>query len=112
MVYDDSLITNEVVSAYYDSLHRSGAWAAQLRLERNWQPGWVETHIGQISAPTLVVWGENDPYHPLAMASEFARRIPRAQLEILPHCGHLPHEEHPDIFNRLVLAFLKDQWQS
>jgi pimeloyl-ACP methyl ester carboxylesterase len=61
MVYDDSLITNEVVSAYYDSLHRSGAWAAQLRLERNWRPGWVETHIQQISAPTLVVWVKTIP---------------------------------------------------
>jgi len=55
---------------------------------------------------TLVAWGENDPYHPLTMAHEFGRRIRGAQVEILPDCGHLPHEERPDDFNRLALKFL------
>lgn len=106
MVYDETLITDEVVSAYYEPLHRPGAWAAQLRLERSWQPGWVEANIEQISAPTLAVWGENDPYHPLTMAHEFGRRITGAQVVVLPECGHLPHEERPADFNRLLLEFL------
>lgn len=107
MVYDETVITDQVVSAYYEPLHRPGAWAAQLRLERSWQPAWVEANIEQIKAPTLVMWGENDPYHPLTMAHEFGRRITGAEVIVLPACGHLPHEERPADFNRLALEFLR-----
>lgn len=110
MVHDQTLITDEIVSAYYEPLHRSGAWSAQLRLERTWRPGRVEANIEQICAPALVVWGENDPYHPQSMAYEFGCRISGAQVEILPQCGHLPHEERPEEFNRLVQAFLMSHW--
>jgi len=106
MVYDGTLITDEVVAAYYEPLHRPGAWAAQLRLERSWRPTWVEANLERIAAPTLVVWGQDDPWHPLSMAHEFGQRITGAQVVILPECGHLPHEERPADFNRLVLEFL------
>jgi len=106
MVYDETLITDEVVAAYYEPLRRPGAWRANLKLERNWRPAWVEANLERIGAPTLVVWGQDDPWHPLSMAREFGRRIAGARVEILPECGHLPHEERPDDFNRLVLGFL------
>jgi len=106
MVYDETLITHDVVSAYHEPLRRPGAWRANLKLERNWRPGWVEANLERITVPTLVVWGQDDPWYPLTMAREFGRRIAGAQVEILPRCGHLPHEERPDDFNRLVLEFL------
>jgi 4,5:9,10-diseco-3-hydroxy-5,9,17-trioxoandrosta-1(10),2-diene-4-oate hydrolase len=106
MVYDESLIGDEVVTAYLEPLRRPGAWRANLKLERNWRPGWVEANLEQITAPTLVVWGQDDPWHPLSMAHEFGQRLADAQVEILPECGHLPHEERPADFDRLVLEFL------
>lgn len=106
MVYDEGLISDEVVTAYLEPLRRPGVWRANPRLERNWQPGWVEANLERITAPTLVVWGRDDPWHPLSMAREFGRRLADAQVEILPECGHLPHEERQDDFNRLVLEFL------
>ena len=105
-VYDDGLITDDVLSAYHEPLCRPGAWRANLKLERKWRPAWVEANLERIMAPTLVVWGHDDPWHPLSMAHEFGRRIDDTQVEILPECGHLPHEERPEEFNRLVLAFL------
>lgn len=105
-VYDDSLITDDVVSAYREPLRRPGAWRANLKLERNWRPAWVEANLERITAPTLVVWGEDDPWHPLSMAHEFGQRIAGTKVETLPECGHLPHEERPDDFNRVVLEFL------
>ena len=106
MVYDETRIDEEIVAAYYEPLRRPGAWAAQLKLERNWRPEWVEANLERITAPTLVVWGRDDPWHPLSMAREFERRISGARMVILPQCGHLPHEERPEEFNRLVLEFL------
>lgn len=106
MVFDDPMITEDVITAYYEPLHRSGVWAAQLRLERHWRPAWVEQHINTISTRTLVIWGENDPVHPGEMAHEFGRRVKNARVVFLPACGHLPHEEKPDEFNKLMKDFL------
>lgn len=108
-VYDDSRITDEVVEQYYRPLHQKGAWLAQLRLERAAHPEWVEEHLRDISAPALVVWGEDDPWHPIGMAEEFRRRLQRARVRVIPRCGHLPHEEQPDKFNAVALQFLDER---
>lgn len=105
-VRDDSCITDEVVEQYYRPLRRKGAWPAQLKLERASHPEWVEQNLGDISAPALVIWGEDDPWHPIRMAVEFQRRLRRPRLSVIPDCGHLPHEEHPDTFNTVAGQFL------
>lgn len=106
MVYDESQVTDDVVLAYYEPLHRPGAWKAQLRVERLWQPRWVEANLERITAPTLVLWGVADSIHSLKMAREFGQRIRNAQVATLPACGHLPHEEQPARFNSLAAEFL------
>lgn len=103
--YDQRLITDEMVSAYLAPLRRKMAWRTILKLERSWDPSFVEEQIHRIRCPVLVIWGENDPWHTVAMAHEFARRIKGTQVEMLPACGHLPHEERPDIFNHLLVSF-------
>jgi len=105
-VYDPRSITDQDVTAYTEPLKRPGAWNANLKIERSWDPTFVEQNLEQIQCPTLVVWGENDPWHPLEMAHTFAKRIKRAQLKVFSLCGHLPHEERPDDFNQLLVEFL------
>lgn len=63
--------------------------------------------IRDIACPTLIVYGEQDeiappPGHALRLAA--ARR--GVQVRALPRCGHLPHVEHPDAFNRLLGEFI------
>jgi pimeloyl-ACP methyl ester carboxylesterase len=67
----------------------------------------IEPLYGQITAPTLVVWGEADPWIPVARGRELARRIPHARLEVLPGSGHLVQEDEPDALARLLGEFLK-----
>jgi pimeloyl-ACP methyl ester carboxylesterase len=62
----------------------------------------VEPRYGDITAPTLVVWGEADPWLPVAQGRELARRIPGARFELLPEAGHLVQEDAPDVLARLV----------
>jgi pimeloyl-ACP methyl ester carboxylesterase len=66
----------------------------------------IEPLYGQISVPTLVVWGEADPWLPLARGRELARRIPGARLEVLPGSGHLVQEDEPDRLARLLTDHL------
>jgi len=53
----------------------------------------------------LVVWGNVDGVIPVAHAQE-ARLVPKGKVEILEGCGHCPHIERADVFNKLVMAFL------
>jgi pimeloyl-ACP methyl ester carboxylesterase len=62
--------------------------------------------LGRITAPTLVVWGEADPWIPVARGRELARRIPGARLEVLPGSGHLVQEDEPDELARLLADHL------
>ena len=60
-----------------------------------------------IDAQTLVVWGEADQVNSLELGQQIARSIPDAALSVLA-CGHFPHSERPDEFNRRLSAFLAE----
>ena len=57
-------------------------------------------------AQVLIIHGEHDKLVPLANSRRLAAKIPNCQLEILPNCGHQPHEEHPEQFVEIVREWL------
>ena len=68
----------------------------------------VTSRLAEISAPTLVIVGEEDR-DPGVMASvSLAARIPGARLTVLPDTGHLAALEQPDAFESALLGFLAD----
>lgn len=91
-------------------------------------PGFLEAHVAVLRAqvsplgqrevlvdrlphleiPTLVLWGVSDRVFPAQQARNAAARLRNSRLEILPHCGHLPHVERPDVFATSVHRFLAD----
>ncbi len=56
--------------------------------------------------PLLLVWGEQDLIWPMGAALETLNRFPKAKLERIPHAGHLPHQEQPEAFVRVLEGFL------
>ncbi len=44
--------------------------------------------LARIEAPVHFLWGEKDPYGGAAIAREFVKRIPNAELELMPGAGH------------------------
>ena len=62
--------------------------------------------LSEITAPTLVVGGEQDRCLGGDASREIAAAIPNAKLHIYPQWGHGLYEEAKD-FNALVLDFLK-----
>ena len=67
----------------------------------------IEPLLDKISTPTLVVWGEADPWLPAAVGAELAERIPGARLAPLPGAGHLMQEDQPDELTRLLAEHLE-----
>lgn len=62
--------------------------------------------LGEISAPTLVVWGRNDRFVPMDAGLRLIAGIPNSELHVFNNCGHWAQWEHADAFNALVLQFL------
>jgi pimeloyl-ACP methyl ester carboxylesterase len=62
--------------------------------------------LHEITAPTLVVAGEEDIPDLLAISDLLAARIPGARKVVLAEAGHMANMDAPDAFNRAVLDFL------
>ncbi len=56
----------------------------------------LSEYAKRISAPTLLIWGENDQDTPLWQAKQLERLIPDAGLAVYPHAGHYSYLEQPD----------------
>jgi pimeloyl-ACP methyl ester carboxylesterase len=66
------------------------------------QPRWRE-RLGEISVPTLVIHGDEDPFFPLGNGEALAAAIPGATLLTLPGIGHgVPRAAWPEVTNALL----------
>ncbi len=66
----------------------------------------VRRHLGQITAPTLVIVGDRDRTVSIRAGELLARRIPGARLAVIPDSGHATPIDQPDRFNRVLLEFV------
>ena len=66
----------------------------------------LQHQLDQITAPTLILWGNKDHTVPVWHAEWHARALPNAQVVYLPGMGHIPQNECPDQVNRLMIDFL------
>jgi pimeloyl-ACP methyl ester carboxylesterase len=63
--------------------------------------------IGKIQTPTLVIAGDADLLAPPALMHHWADLLPHHQWANMPGIGHALSWEAPELFNQLVLDFLK-----
>lgn len=66
----------------------------------------LNTRLGEIKKPTLIIWGKQDGLLPVADAYTFNKGIVNSELVIFDNCGHAPQFEKAIDFNKAVLAFL------
>jgi pimeloyl-ACP methyl ester carboxylesterase len=62
--------------------------------------------LGEISCPTLIVWGEKDSVVSVEDAHEYERLIPGSEKVVMEDTGHVSQLERPVVFNRTLLEFL------
>ncbi|MDO8264364.1 MAG: alpha/beta hydrolase [Gallionella sp.] len=62
--------------------------------------------ISSVTAPTLVLWGDNDLVVPLRTGKVLAARMPHARLEIISGSGHEPMLDQTERLNVLVRKHL------
>ncbi len=66
----------------------------------------LSARLGEIDAPTLIVWGEKDALIPTRYARRFQKEIKGSHLAIIKNSGHTPYFERPEAFSHIVLRFL------
>jgi pimeloyl-ACP methyl ester carboxylesterase len=67
-----------------------------------------EGFAGEVTPPTLLVWGARDRLLPLELAADWQRAIPGARVEVIEEAGHVPMIEAPSAFAECLLQFLDD----
>jgi len=66
----------------------------------------LKEELGEIAAPSLLIFGEHDPLVPVSLGPKLRSEIPRSCLVILPRAGHIVMYDRADLFNKTVLKFL------
>lgn len=69
------------------------------------QEDW-STELGKITAPTLIVWGDQDAVCPRSDQDMLLAAIPGSRLIIHSGAGHAPHWEEPERFAADLAAFI------
>lgn len=62
----------------------------------------IRDRLGEIEAPTLVVWGTDDRLVPVRDAWAFGELIPNAEVVVYEDTGHVAMLERPAAFNALL----------
>jgi pimeloyl-ACP methyl ester carboxylesterase len=111
-VYGDAeRIAPGTVERYHDLLLHQGNRAAVLDiLRRDLDPDHRYDELPDLEVPTLVMWGELDPWLPPEWATRFRDVIPDAEVVTYDDVGHAPMEEVPAKSVADLRAFL-DDWR-
>jgi pimeloyl-ACP methyl ester carboxylesterase len=107
---DPRIITPEMYRGYSAPLQRHGNFEHAVKICQTWQLDMQELQaiLPQIAhIPTLLLWGSKDRTVDPASAEPLSRSFQSAQISIIEGVGHLPYEECPEEFVRIVSNFLQ-----
>ncbi len=108
LYYDHSLVTDKLVEHNLILRLRSAYTIDSMQTANARGLGALsEEQVRSIQAPTLLVWGMNDPLSPLANADKLHAAIKNSRKVLIDKAGHFPFLEHPEKFNQTVLEFLQ-----
>ena len=112
LMHDPANVSDELVDVRHAIYHRPEFAAAidQLlclqEMENRQQDLLTAEQMSAIEAPTLIVWGQQNPFGEVPEARRMQASIVGSRLEIFAECGHWPQHEHAEHFNTLASEFL------
>lgn len=68
----------------------------------------MTARLGEITCPALTLWGLNENMMPDSGILRLAKGLPNGRMVLVPQCGHWVMIEHRELFNRMVLDFLRN----
>ncbi len=104
--HDPSKITPETIAGYHKPLQAENWDRALWEFTTASTPLDLASQLKDIRTRTLIITGDDDRIVPTAQTIELAPLFPNGQWVVIREAGHLPHEEKPDEFMRVVDEFL------
>lgn len=102
----DEVIDDAMIDRYFELARMPGSREATLIRLNTQRDFYVGEHLDEIRAPTLILWGRDDSWTPLAMGETYKAGIARSELIVFDGVGHIPMEEVPEESAAAVRAFL------
>ena len=106
--YDPKFASKELVDELFDIVNDRNKVIRVLATAKSAIRQNLAEEVSKITAPTLLIWGNNDTITPPFVGEEFHKLIPNSQLFFIDKCGHAPMMEQPEEFNRYLGKFLNE----
>lgn len=108
MVADDAPVTDALVQRFHDMFRHSGNRQAEMQRMASFDAGEPAQVLAKIAAPTLILWGKQNPQLPAELAAEFVTLLsnaPVVEKVIVDGAGHLLPVEKPAATAALLNKF-------
>lgn len=106
VVYDPTIVDNEMINSYTKPLLERAFYHSLIRLLRAHGGDLPEAELCTVYTPALLLWGREDRIVPLEVGKRLVKDLPDASLKVYENTGHLLPEEKPkEVFND-IQAFL------
>jgi 2-hydroxymuconate-semialdehyde hydrolase len=69
-----------------------------------------DAELAALDLPTLLIWGEEDPFLPSELGERLQETIEGATLALLPGCGHFVSDDAPTTVGPLIFEFLRTRY--
>jgi pimeloyl-ACP methyl ester carboxylesterase len=109
IVHDPALLTPAVIERSNRNRQRPGLIKPIMTVRENlplWESGFAR-RLGEITHPTLVIWGNEDRVFPLSVGEELHQTIKGSLFIRVPKAGHIPQWERPDLVNQELITFIQ-----
>ena len=102
-------IDDALVDLLYQPTQRNGAAEAFRGFINLFDDHLAPELMDNLSVPIDLIWGEKDPWEPIAEAKNWAETIPTVRsLQIITGAGHCPHDEAPETVNQQLLLLVQE----
>ena len=100
-------VTDELIEILMTPAMDQGAADVFCAFTRYSQGALPEDLLPRLNCPTILLWGTEDPWEPVAMGQEFAKFPTVDRFIPLEGLGHCPQDEAPEIVNPILKDWLE-----
>lgn len=94
-VFDHTVINEHDAAEYFKPVADSSSRYAVRRTLAEFDENALISSLREIQAPVLLLWGEDDKWHPAGEVDEYRSSLRSCSCTVIRNAGHLVHEENP-----------------
>jgi len=106
--YDKSRVTDSLVKMLQKPSKDPGARSVFVEFTNYSDGATPEELLEKLRLPVAIIWGEKDPWEPVALGQNLKQFPCVKRFVRLPNVGHCPHDEAPDRVNPVLEEIISE----